>query len=88
MEPIRFADILFVFLTLVITFAILWQVNKAKKKSNITTEECQTEIVTPDKEGEEYSYPTVIQSADSLVHIVYTWNRKTVKHVVINPENL
>ena len=43
---------------------------------------------TTDKEGEEYSYPTVIQSADGLVHIVYTWNRKTVKYVVINPENL
>ena len=33
MEPIRFADILFVFLTLVITFIILWLVNKARKKA-------------------------------------------------------
>ncbi len=33
MEPIRFADILFIFLTLVITFAILCQVNKTKMKS-------------------------------------------------------
>ena len=41
-----------------------------------------------DKEGEEYSYPTVIQAADGLVHIVYTWNRKTVKYVVLDPEKL
>ena len=53
MEPIRFADILFVFLTLVITFTILWMVNKAKRKSEITTEDSQsgsTETVVPDKE--------------------------------------
>jgi len=32
MEPIRFADIFFVFLTLVITFSILWMVNRARHK--------------------------------------------------------
>ena len=40
------------------------------------------------REKEEYSYPTVIQAADGMVHIVYTWNRKTVKHVVLNPDKL
>ncbi len=43
---------------------------------------------TTDKEGEEYSYPTVIQARDNKVHIVYTWNRKTVKYVVLDPEKL
>ncbi len=30
MEPVRFADILFIFLTLTITFAILWLVNRVR----------------------------------------------------------
>ena len=43
---------------------------------------------TTDKEGEEYSYPTVIQAEDGKIHIVYTWNRKTVKYVVLDPTKL
>ena len=43
---------------------------------------------TTDKEGEEYSYPTVIQAEDGKIHLVYTWNRKTVKYFVLDPEKL
>ncbi len=32
----------------------------------------------------QYSYPSVIQSADGLVHIVYTWRRERIKHVVMD----
>lgn len=41
-------------------------------------------LVLEHKAGE-YSYPSVIQSADGLVHIVYTWQRKRIKHVVLDP---
>ena len=36
----------------------------------------------------EYSYPAIIQTADGLVHITYTWKRQRVKHVVVDPAKL
>ena len=37
---------------------------------------------------EEYSYPAIIQTDDGMVHIVYTWNRKTVKYVLLDPKHI
>ncbi len=36
----------------------------------------------------QYSYPSVIQGSDGMVHIVYTWQRKRIKYMKIDPQQL
>jgi predicted neuraminidase len=44
----------------------------------------QAALVLENQPGE-YSYPAVIQTADGLVHVTYTWRRERIKHVVLDP---
>jgi predicted neuraminidase len=44
--------------------------------------------ILEDSPVSQYSYPTVIQTSDGLVRIVYTWRRQRIKYVVIDPEKL
>jgi predicted neuraminidase len=60
--------------------------NAAISKDGITWEAAV--LLENDEKGTEYSYPAVIQTSDGLVHITYTWNRKQIKHVVIDPEKI
>ena len=41
-----------------------------------------------ESEPGEYSYPAVIQAADGLIHVTYTWKRQRIKHAVLDPKRL
>ncbi len=43
-------------------------------------------VVTLEDQPGEYSYPAVIQTADGLVHVTYTWIRQRVRHIVLDPK--
>lgn len=45
-------------------------------------------LVLEDSEIGQYSYPSVIQSFDGMVHVVYTWRREKIKYVKIDPGKL
>jgi alpha-L-rhamnosidase len=45
-------------------------------------------LILEDSPISQYSYPSVIQTSDGMVHVVYTWRRQRIKHVVIDPSKL
>lgn len=44
-------------------------------------------LVLEDEPGE-YSYPAIIETKDGKLHMTYTWQRKRIKHVIVDPEHL
>jgi predicted neuraminidase len=46
------------------------------------------DVLTLEDGWGEYSYPAVIQTADGLVHVTYTWKRERIRYVVIDPARL
>lgn len=45
-------------------------------------------LVLEDSPISQYSYPSVMQSSDGMLHVVYTWRRERIKYVKIDPEQL
>ena len=56
--------------------------NDGKNWKKICDLEVGAEPNTP--RHKEYSYPSIIQTLDGMIHIVYTYNRQTIKHTVLN----
>ncbi|MCW8132408.1 MAG: exo-alpha-sialidase [Planctomycetota bacterium] len=45
-------------------------------------------LMTLESQPGEYSYPAVIQGRDGRIHVVYTYNRKSIKYVTLLPQDL
>lgn len=51
--------------------------------------QCWNNVLTvEDEPGAEFSYPSAIQTRDGKVHLVYTWKRTQIRHVVLDPGRL
>ncbi|WP_159520413.1 sialidase family protein [Sunxiuqinia indica] len=45
-------------------------------------------LVLEDEPEQRFSYPAVIQTNDGMIHILYTWKRVKMKHVVVDPSKM
>lgn len=45
-------------------------------------------LILEDSPVSQYSYPSVIQSKDGMIQIVYTWRRTRIKYVEVDPSKL
>ncbi|GAB4021416.1 exo-alpha-sialidase [Spirosoma migulaei] len=45
-------------------------------------------MILEDSPISQYSYPSVIQTSDGLIHVIYTWRRQKIRHAVIDPQKL
>ncbi|MEL0456062.1 exo-alpha-sialidase [Flavobacteriaceae bacterium SZ-1-7] len=45
-------------------------------------------LVLEDSKISQYSYPSIIQGSDGMLHCVYTWRRQKIKYVKIDPSKL
>lgn len=42
-------------------------------------------VILEDSPVNQYSYPSVIQGKDGMIHVVYTWRRQRIKYVKLDP---
>ncbi|MCR8666746.1 exo-alpha-sialidase [Aestuariibaculum sp. M13] len=45
-------------------------------------------LVLEDSKISQYSYPSIIEGSDGMLHCVYTWRRQKIKYVKIDPSKL
>jgi alpha-L-fucosidase len=57
--------------------------NKLNVAASVDGINWQDVAILENQPSGEFSYPSVIQASDKTVHVVYTSNRKSIKHVVL-----
>lgn len=65
------------------TKGLRYPLDVAISDDGVTWQHVLTLESTPCESG--YAYPAAIQTADGKVHVTYTWDRRRIKHVVIDP---
>lgn len=60
-----------------------WPLNVAISKDGVGWRETLTLESQPVPDG--YAYPAVIQARDGKIHVTYTFNRRGIRHVVLDP---
>jgi predicted neuraminidase len=45
-------------------------------------------LILEDSPISQYSYPSVIQTSDNMLHFIYTWRRLRIKHAVVDPKKM
>lgn len=67
-------------------------VDKARTPLNLAVSDdgitWRASAILEDSSIGEYSYPSIIQGDDGSVHIVYTWRRKNIRYVKVDPFKL
>lgn len=63
-----------------------WPLNVAISNDGVSWREVLTLETEPLPDG--YAYPAVIQTRDGKVHVTYTYNRRAIRHVVLDPKAL
>jgi len=63
-----------------------WPLVVSVSKDGVAWTQALTLEDAPMRDG--YAYPAVIQTRDGRVHVTYTFDRRMIKHVVIDPARL
>lgn len=60
--------------------------NKLNIAASVDGKSWKDIAILEDQESGEFSYPAIIQTSDGIIHVMYTYNRKSIKHIELSIE--